>query len=139
MDIQINWFAVFVALIASMALAKVWFSAKLFGNAWRKLTGITPADSKKVGKKPITLTLFANAITVWVLAAVIYIGSVFFDDASVWSAVLIGFVTWLAFSATTLITHNAFEQKHQKLTAINNGYQLVLFVMTAAIVGLFGA
>jgi hypothetical protein len=138
MDIRINWFAVLVALVASMVLAKVWFSAKLFGNPWRKLTGITPADSKKVGKKPIILTLFANIITVWALAAAVYIGSVFFDNDSIWAAVLIGFIAWLAFSATTLVTHNAFEQKRQKLTAINNGYQLVLFVGVAAIIGLFG-
>lgn len=139
MDIHINWLAVFVAFVASMILAKLWFSAKLFGESWRKLTGITPADSKKVGKKPITLTLFANIVTVWALAAMIYVGSVFFDNTSVWNAILIGFTAWLAFSATTLATHNAFEQKSQKLTTINDGYQFVLFVMTAAIVGLFGA
>jgi uncharacterized protein DUF1761 len=139
MDVHINWFAAFVALVASMVLAKTWFNDKVFGKPWRKMTGITPADSKKAGKKPILLTLFANIITVWVLAAAIYIGSVFFHDSSVWLAILIGFVSWWAFSATTLVTHNAFEQKHQKLTVINNGYQLVLFVVTAAIIGLFGA
>lgn len=138
MDIHINWFAAVVALVVSMVLAKTWFNDKVFGKPWRKMTGITPADSKKAGKMPIILTLFANIITVWTLAAAIYIGSVFFDNKSVWAAILIGFIAWLAFSATTLVTHNAFEQKRQKLTAINNGYQLVLFVVTAAIIGLFG-
>jgi hypothetical protein len=138
MDIHINWFAALVALVVSMVLAKTWFNDKVFGKPWRKMTGITPSDSKKAGKGPIILTLFSNIITVWVLAAVIYIGSVFFDNSSVWLAVLIGFIAWLAFSATTLATHNAFEQKSQKLTTINNGYQLVLFVVTAAIIGLFG-
>lgn len=138
MDIHINWLAALVALVASMVLAKTWFNDKVFGKPWRKMTGITPTHSKKAGKKPIILTLFSNIITVWVLAAAVYIGSVFFDNSSVWNAILIGFVVWLAFSATTLVTHNAFEQKHQKLTAINNGYQLVLFVGIAAIIGLFG-
>ena len=40
-------------------------------------------------------------------------------------------------SATTLITHNAFEQKPTKLTWINNGYQLVLFLSMSLIIGLF--
>lgn len=139
MNVQINWLAAVVALVASMVLAKTWFTPKTFGNQWRKYTGITPADSKKAGKKPIMLTLFANIVTVIAMAAAISISSEFFQTNSVWLALLVGFVTWLAFSATTLATHNAFEQKPQKLTLINNGYQLALFLITSAIIGWFGA
>lgn len=139
MDIKINWIAVLLATTASMALAKVWFNDKVFGNSWRKLTGITPADSKKAGKKPITLTLFANIITVITLAAMIYVSSVFFNNASIWHALLNGLIAWLAFSATTLITHNAFEQKSPQLTRINNGYQFAFFMVTALIIGWLGA
>lgn len=139
MSVEINWLAVVVATVASMVLAKTWFTPKTFGNPWRSYTGITPADSKKAGKKPIILTLFANIVTVIVLAAAINITAVFFENSSVWLALLVGLATWLAFSATTLATHNAFEQKPQKLTLINNGYQLALFVIVAAIIGWFGA
>lgn len=139
MNIHINWLAAIIALVASMVLAKTWFTPKTFGNQWRKYTGITPADSKKAGKKPIVLTLFANIVTVIALAVAISISSAFFQNNSVWLALLVGLVTWLAFSATTLATHNAFEQKPQKLTLINNGYQLVLFLATSAIIGWFGA
>lgn len=138
MNIDINWLAAGVALVASMVLAKTWFTPKTFGNPWRKYTGVTPAASKKAGKKPIILTLFANIVTVIVLAAIINICAVFFQNTSVLFAIFVGFATWLAFSATTLATHNAFEQKPQKLTLINNGYQLVLFVIIAAIIGAFG-
>jgi hypothetical protein len=139
MNVQINWLAAVVALVASMVLAKTWFTPKTFGNQWRKYTGITPADSKKAGKKPIILTLFANIVTVIAMAVAISISSEFFQTSSIWLAPLVGFVTWLAFSATTLATHNAFEQKPQQLTLINNGYQLALFLITSAIIGWFGA
>jgi hypothetical protein len=139
MSIDINWLAIIVALAASMVLAKTWFTPKTFGNQWRAYTGITPADSKKAGKKPIILTLFANIVTVFALAALINICSIFFQDSSVWLALLVGFAAWLAFSATTLATHNAFEQKPQKLTLINNGYQLALFLVVSIIIGWFGA
>lgn len=138
MEININWLATLIALIASMVLAKTWFNDKVFGVAWRKATGITPADSKKAGKGPIVITLFANIVTVLAFAVLIYVSSVFFKDDSVWRALLVGFVAWLAFSATTLVTHNAFEQKPQRLTLINNGYQLVLFLVVALIIGWFG-
>jgi hypothetical protein len=139
MSVHINWLAAAVALTASMVLAKTWFTPKTFGNQWRKYTRITPANSKKAGKKPIILTLFANILTVIALAAAVSISSAFFQDSSVWLALLVGFTAWIAFSATTLATHNAFEQKPQQLTLINNGYQLVLFLIICAVIGWFGA
>ena len=135
---HINWLAVMVAVVASMILAKTWFTPKTFGKPWRRYTGITPADSKKAGKGPIVLTLFANVITVIVLAMLMSLCAAFFQINSVLLALVVGFVAWLAFSATTLATHNAFEQKPQKLTLINNGYQLALFVITALIISWFG-
>lgn len=136
---HINWLAVMVSVVASMVLAKTWFTPKTFGKPWRRYTGITPADSKKAGKGPIVLTLFANVITVIVLAMLMSICATFFQINSVLLALVVGFVAWLAFSATTLATHNAFEQKPQKLTLINNGYQLALFLITALIISWFGA
>jgi hypothetical protein len=130
MEVHINWVAVIVATVVSMILAKAWFHEKTFGPSWRKLTGITPADSKKAGKKPITITLFANLLTVIVLAAMV-------ENSSLGASLLIGLITWAAFSATTLVTHNAFEQKPGKLTTINNGYQLALFLIVTFILGIF--
>ena len=74
------------------------------------------------------IALVANFITALVLAIAIFISSTFFENNSVWLALLIGFAARLSFSATTLGTHNAFELKRQKLTLINNGYQLLLFL-----------
>ena len=139
MEVHINWFAVVLATAVSLVLAKAWYSEKSFGGVWRELTGITAADSKKVGKKPMIITLFANIVTVVALAGMIYVSSIFFKNTSICYALLSGLVAWLAFSATTLATHNTFEQKRQKLTLINSGYQLSLFLLTALIIGWLGA
>ena len=42
----------------------------------------------------------------------------------------------VAFSATTLVQHNAFEMKPAKLTIINTGYQLALFLAMSLVIGL---
>lgn len=138
MDIQFNWLALTVALIVSLILAKTWYAEAAFGGLWRKLTGVTPADSKLAGKNPMVITLLANIVTILVLAAFIYIASEFFKNTSVLQAAWVGFCTWLAFSATTLLTHNAFERKPDVLTAVNNGYQFVFFLLSALIIGAFG-
>jgi len=139
MGIAINWLAVVLATVVGMIAAKTWFTPVTFGPTWRQLTGITEKDSQKAGKTPILIVLVANFITAIVLTAAISISSTYFENNSLWHALLIGFVTWLAFSATTLTTHNIFEQKSQKLTLINNGYQLVLFLIMALVIGLIGA
>lgn len=138
MDIQFNWLALTVALIASLILAKTWYAEAAFGGPWRKLTGVTPADSKSSGKKPMVITLLANIVTILVLAAFIGIATEFSKNTSILQAAWVGFYAWLAFSATTLLTHNAFERKPDVLTAINNGYQFVFFLMSALIIGAFG-
>ena len=138
MELHFNWLAIAVALLASLILAKTWYAEAAFGGRWRKLTGVTPADSKLSGKKPMVITFFANVTTIIVLAAFIQTGSDFFEETSIWRAILVGFFAWLAFSATTLLTHNAFERKPDALTLINNGYQLALFLLSALIIGAFG-
>ena len=57
-------------------------------------------------------------------------------DDSVWIALLVGFASRLAFSGSTLLQHNAFEMKNAKLTVINTGYQLVLFLVMSLVLGL---
>ncbi|MEZ5200351.1 MAG: DUF1761 domain-containing protein [Micropruina glycogenica] len=42
----------------------------------------------------------------------------------------------LTFSVTTLVQHNGFEQKSPRLTLINAGYQLMLFVVMGLVLGL---
>ena len=138
MNIEINWLAVTIATILSLVLARTWYRDRLFGGPWRKITGITPKDSQKAGMKPMAITLVANIITVITMAVILSAYADYSGDNSVISALLIGFIMWLAFSATTLATHNAFEQKQEKLTAINNGYQLALFLVISGIIGLIG-
>lgn len=138
MEVEINWLAVVLATAVGMGLAGIWYTKATFGPVWSKLTGVTAEDSKKAGAYPMLSVLVANFITAVVLTGAIYISSTFFANDSAWHALLIGFTAWLAFSATTLVPHNAFELKPAKLTLINNGYQLVLFLSMALVIGLLG-
>ena len=85
----------------------------------------------------LAVVLVVNFFTAIVLAVAIAITSAYFGNSSVWLALATGVVVWLAFSATTLLTHNMFEQKPLKLTAINSGYQLAMFVVMSLAIGLW--
>ena len=133
---EINWLATVLAIVVGMVVAGLWYSKKGFGIVWWKLTGIAPEDSKKASRRNMVQLLIANSVTAVGLAVSIGIASAATDDDSVWLALLVGLVAWLAFSATTLLQHNAFELKPPKLTLINCSYQLVLFLAMALVIGL---
>ena len=110
MEIELNWLAIAVATIVSMVVSGLWYG-KLFVKTWRKLTGVSEVASKNAGKTPMLILLVSNFITSVAMAVAINISDVFIADKSIFAALLVGFVLWLAFSARTLIQHNTFEQK----------------------------
>lgn len=132
---EINWLATVLAFVVGMVVAYAWYSKYGFGIVWWKLTGITPEQSKRASRRNVVQLLVANSLTAIGLAAGIAIASAATGDASVWLALLVGLVAWLAFSATTLLQHNAFELKTPKLTLVNSSYQLVLFLAMALVMG----
>jgi hypothetical protein len=133
MELSTSWPAVVVATAAGMAIAGVWYS-RAFVGVWRELTGVTEDDSKRAGKRPFAVLLVSILVTALALAAGCAIASGFVGSDSLWLDLAVGFATWLGFSLTTLVQHNAFEQKPTRLTVINSAYQLVLFLgMTLAI------
>lgn len=137
MNIVLNWLAILTATISGMVVAGLWYS-KIFANTWRKLTGVSEADSKKAGKTPMIILFVSNLLTAIGLNFIISISKTYYNVSYICFALIIGFILWLGFSATTLIQHNTFEQKPSKLTWINNAYQLALFMVMAFVIGLFG-
>ena len=136
MELSINWLAVITATVASMIVAGVWYQDWALGLPWKKITNIDAKKADKAGNTPMMVVLIVNFFTAAVLAVVISIVASYFNTLSLWLALGTGVAIWLAFSATTLLTHNMFEQKPFKLTLINNGYQLVMFVVMAFVIGL---
>jgi hypothetical protein len=132
----VNWLGVFLALIAGMIVAFIWYQKGFIANAWEKLTGVTPERSKPVRTRNMIQLLIANGVTAIGLTVGISITSEATGNDSVWVALLVGLAAWLAFSATTLVQHNAFEMKPAKLTIINTGYQLALFLAMSLVIGL---
>ena len=137
MEIEINWLAVVLATLASMVIAGVWYADFAFGKPWKKLTNVDAKKSEQTVKTSMAIVLLVNFFTAVVLAVAISMVASHFNTSSVWLALATSFVLCLAFSVTTLQTHNMFEQKPIKLTQINSGYQWSIFLIMALIIGLF--
>src|SRR5688500_14302338 len=102
MEIQINWIAVIAATATGTALAGIWYQEPIFGKVWRKLTGVSPKQSKQAGNVPMIAMLLSNFMTATALAGMIYVISNFFENHTIWFSLLGSSIASLAFSITTL-------------------------------------
>lgn len=134
---EISWIGVLLAFVAGMVVAMAWYSKGLIADSWEGLTGITPERSKPVRTQNLTLLAVSNAATTVGLTFAVGLTSAATGNDTVWMAAVVGAVAWLTLSASTLLQHNSFEQKPLKLTTINAGYQLALFLAITLVLGLF--
>ncbi|HUS26763.1 MAG TPA: DUF1761 domain-containing protein [Nevskiaceae bacterium] len=136
MEVQVNWLAVLLATASSMVVGSIWYAKPVFGNMWIKLAKV---DEKKMqgndSYKALGIALVASFVTAYVLAHVSYLSNQFFHDSFFKDAVSTAFWVGLGFSATTLVTHYAFEQKAAALTWLNVGNRMTTILVMGLIIG----
>ena len=132
---ELDWLAVVIATVVGMAIAGAWYG-KVFTTLWSTLAGVSAEDSAQASRRNMALLLVANGVTAVGLAVGVEVAWMAAGNGSLWLALLVGFGAWLAFSASTLLQHNAFELKPARLTMLNGAYQLVLFLGMALTIGL---
>ena len=137
MDVQVNFLAIFLAMISSMVVGSVWYARPVFGNMWIKLAKV---DMKKNSSAviPIVVTAIVSLITAYVLAHVAFLSHHFFNNSFLQDALSTAFWVWLGFTAASMITHDAFEGRPAKLTDLNVCHEFVTFMVMGLIIGLFG-
>lgn len=140
MEVQISLLAVFLAAASSMVIGSIWYSNGVFGKTWAKLAKVDMSKTPKSGEMAWLLgsTFVASLVTAYVLAHVTYLSSQFFGHDLMQSALTTAFWLWLGFTAARIYTHDAFEGRRKKLTALNALHELVTFMVMAAIIGAVG-
>lgn len=128
---HIHWLAVAVAAIAGFPLGALWYGP-LFGSAWMALTGITKERARRANMGKIYgTTLVLNIIIATSLA--MFIGS----TADLQDGLFAGFMAGLTYVAAAFGITYLFEFRPLKLWAINAGYQVVVFSIMGAILGVW--
>jgi len=128
---DINLVAVLVAAVGYFALGALWYSPVLFSKSWLKETG---KKDKDFSDNAVTAMLVGGLTTL----VSVYIMAWFFDLLNVVGAVD-GAVTaaWisLGFVLTNSLMHAVYHGVSKKLWLINNGYNLLGFIVAGAILG----
>ena len=133
---DINYWAVIVATLSTLVIGSVWYTPKVFGNAWMRLAKVDP-DNAGNAAGPIVVTVIVSFISAWVLAGATYIAWEFYDGSFLWAAVATALLLWLGFTAARFVTHDAFEGRPPALTALNVAHELVTFLVMAVIIGIW--
>ena len=129
---HINYLAVLVAGVVIFALGGLWYSPALFAKRWVALQGKTmeemSAGSGPMGAMYVQAFLCA-IITAWVLAIVIG----FLPLLDVMRALKLAVICWLGCAAVTIYATALFSGKPKALWVIDTSYNLVSFLIAAAI------
>lgn len=138
MSVEINWLAVVLAGLSSIVVGWVWYSRGVFGNYWAKLAKVKmdPNMPMSAMVQPILLSLVAGLVTAYVLALAGFVSHQFFQASFLEDMLWTGVWLWLGFTVARQVTHDAFEQRPNKLTLLVSAHELVTVLVMALIIGL---
>jgi hypothetical protein len=126
----VNWLAVIVATAVAFFLGGLSYSKSMFGVAWMQEVGLS---EQEIAETNLRSALIGTAILQFIAATAL---AVFLGPGSTWliglqSGLIVG-ICWLATSYG--ITY-LFERRSFRLFRINAGYYVVVFAITATIIG----
>lgn len=139
-DVPVNYLAVLVAAIASMALGFLWYGP-LFGKPWAAMMGYkidSPEAKKDMQKKamPGYIASFIGAlIMAYMLSHMITFSSSYLQTEPLIAGLSTGFFSWLGFIAPVTVGTVFWDMKPWKLWFINASYWLALTLVMGAIIG----
>jgi len=138
MDVEVNAYGVLLAALSSMVVGSIWYAKPVFGKTWMKLAKIDEKKAAKGASKAITVTFLLSIVTAYVLAHVAYLSNQYFDNTFMQDTLTTAFWMWLGFVAARIATHDIFEMRRKKLTAMTLGNEFVTIMVMGLMIGFVG-
>jgi hypothetical protein len=135
---SINYIAVILAMLSSMVVGFVWYTPRVFGKVWMRLTGVVPGQNGSA-VRPVIVTVVVSFITAWVLAGATDISFHFYGGSFLGNAIWTAVILWAGFTAARFITHDQFDKRPWQLTLLNCAHELVTLVIMGVIIGVWPA
>jgi len=140
---NINLLAVLAAAIVSFLIGVVWYSKYVFGKQWRKLSGKSDAEVKKMFIRVMIGGFVISLVMSFVLAHFIFYSSIFLavffqSSVAVLLAMVTAFLIWIGFVAPVVLNNLLYKTKPMMLVLIDGGYYLVSLLAMAAVIAAMG-
>ncbi len=134
---DINYLAVFVAAVISMAIGAAWYSPALFGVEWMTLSGIKEKDIEKAKEKGMGKSYLAGFIGALVMSVVLAHFIDFTRATTFREGLSAGFWIWLGFVAPVILGTVLWEAKPTRLYIINISYWLLSLSLMGGILAIW--
>jgi hypothetical protein len=131
----VNWIAVVVAAVASMALGFVWYM--VLGNQWMGALGKTRDQIMASGNQaaPFIIAFLMQLVMAYSLAL---FTPRLMGSTTLVNGLIVGFHVWLGFVITSMIINHRYQGSKWSLTLIDGGYLLGVLLVEGVVIGLFG-
>lgn len=138
--VHINYLALLIAGIVAWIVGAVWYSPKVFGNAWMKIMGADKLDKAAAEKMKdailsMAIIFFASLLGAYILAR--FTGWMGMTIAV--GGMRVAFLAWLGFAVPEYLSDAMFSGKDKSLVwqmaGIKIGHYLVGFLIMGAILG----
>jgi len=132
----VNWIAVVVAAVASMALGAAWYMG--LANQWMAALGKTREQvlSASGGNvTPFVVSFLMQLVMAYSLALFV---PKLMGSTTVTNGLIVAFHLWLGFVITSMIINHRYQGNKWSLTAIDGGYLLGVLLVQGVVIGLFG-
>jgi hypothetical protein len=129
----VNYLAVVVAAVVAMVIGFAWYSPAVFGERWMAYLGTTQAELGNPGGMGLAVGIVASLANAWALAVL----TMNLGGTTIVDAIKLGVLCWLGFMATITAAQISFEKRSWGLWLLNNGHNVIVQVVMAAIVTLW--
>jgi hypothetical protein len=136
----INYLAVLAALVASVVIGFVFYHPAVFGRVWMGLVGHSEETEASVQRgSPLVypVVIVATFLTAWVLAGTTYLAFEFYQGSFLVSALVTGWILWLAFTVARMLVHDIFYTRSLKITALSALNEFITITAMAFIIGIW--
>jgi hypothetical protein len=126
---DINLLAVLTAGVAHMVTGLVWYTPKLFGNAWVELTG----KDLRPARQWLVAGIIGHQVIALALAVIVRLA----DATTVAGGIAVAALVWLGFVATLEVGELIWEKIPFRLFLIRIGNHLVALGIAGAILAVW--
>lgn len=130
--IEVSFWPILAAGVASVLIGWIWYHPKVFGSAWMRMSGINPEMAER-GKKRMPLMAIIGLCASILVAYVMNYFGIAWGVYDLVGAIELGFWSWIGFVAPTMLGIVLWDQKPFRLYLVNTLYWLVAFVVMAII------
>ncbi|MBB4053499.1 hypothetical protein GGR20_003159 [Devosia subaequoris] len=131
--LAVNWLAIVLATVASMALGAVWYG--VLSKQWMAASGRTREDIDPKDFMPYVWSVIVQLVMAYFLAV---LTPPLAGAMTIGHGLQIAFLMWLGFVLTSMILNHRYQGRPWSLTVIDSGYILAALLVQGLVLGLFG-